>query len=163
MLEIIKDFLRPSEETRQSGRLSGQYYERTGSCHQCGKCCTNIHLVHGEQTIDSMARYEELKASNPEYGYFVPTVDDDGGLSFSCMHLQADNNCGIYEQRPDFCRRYPSEQGLLMGGKLAEDCGYRFRLLKTFQDVLGELRSRDTQNVSLNAKLVANTNMNPLA
>ena len=148
MLEIIKAFLRP-DEARQSGSLSGQYYERTGSCNQCGKCCTNIYLIHGEQTIDNMALYEELKASNPEYNYFVPLLEEEeGGLSFSCKHLQADNTCGIYEQRPDFCRRYPSELGLLMGGKLADGCGYRFRLLKTFQDVLGELRTRDALPVA---------------
>jgi hypothetical protein len=139
MLEIVKSFLQ-SDAPRQSGVLRGQYYERVGSCNQCGKCCTNIYLVHGDRTIDNLPLFEELKGGNPEYHYFEPIIDEqDGSLVFRCSHLQPDNTCGIYENRPDFCRRYPSEQGLLMGGKLAAGCGYQFRLLKTFRDVLGDL------------------------
>lgn len=137
MLEIVKAFLRP-EETSQAGSLQGQYYERTGSCNQCGKCCTNIYLVFGQQTINSLEMFEAIKSENPEYEYFIPlkAQSDPDGLVFQCKHLQADNRCGIYNQRPNFCRKYPSEHSILMGGKLAEGCGYRFSLLKTFQDVL---------------------------
>ena len=144
MLEIVKSFLRDKtrQGIRQNGALKGRYYERTGSCNQCGKCCTNIFLVHGEQTIDNVARFEELKQSNPDFHSFEPLLEasEEGeGLVFRCRNLLPDNTCAEYDTRPDFCRRYPSEQGLLMGGKLAETCGYKFRLLKTFQDVLSEL------------------------
>lgn len=136
MLDRVKALFKP-KDGQQAGLQRGQYYERMGECHQCGKCCTNIYLVHGDQTIDSMPLFEELKAQNPEYQYFRPVSQGDGdGLVFQCQHLQANNTCGIYEERPDFCRRYPSEHTLLMGGKLAEGCGYQFRLLKNFQDVL---------------------------
>ena len=135
MLDIVKSFL-SKEELKQSGVVTGQYYERSGGCNQCGKCCTNIYLVHGQQTIDTPELFEELKSQNPEYAYFKPVNHDADGVVFQCVHLQSDNSCGIYEDRPSFCRKYPSEHTLLMGGKLAENCGYRFRLLKTFQDVL---------------------------
>jgi uncharacterized protein len=140
MLEIVKSFLKP-EESKQSGRVQGQYYERTGSCNQCGKCCTHIYLVYGQQTIDSVELFEEIKSKNPEYEYFKPLLNqsDEEGLLFQCVHLQADNSCGIYNNRPTFCRQYPSEHSLLMGGKLAEGCGYRFRLINTFQDVLRQV------------------------
>jgi uncharacterized protein len=144
MLEIVKTFLKEKARLpiRQSGSLKGEYYERSGSCNQCGKCCTNIYLVHGEQTIDSIPLFEELKQNNPDYESFEPVASEsDGSVLFQCRHLQADKTCGIYDQRPDFCRRYPSEQGLLMGGKLAPECGYKFRLLKTFEDVLAQLPS----------------------
>jgi hypothetical protein len=141
MLEIVKAFLRPGE-TQQSGVVQGQYYERTGACNQCGKCCTNIYLVHGQKTIDSVALFEELKLQNPEYAYFKPIEQEGGELVFQCVHLQPNNTCGIYEQRPDFCRKYPSEHTLLMGAKLADGCGYRFQLLKTFQDVLKQVAER---------------------
>jgi Fe-S-cluster containining protein len=100
--------------------------------------------VYAQQTINSVAMFEEIKANNPEYHYFKPLRpdSDEDGLLFQCVHLQADNTCGIYEQRPSFCRQYPSEHSLLMGGKLAEGCGYRFRLLNTFQDVLGQVAAR---------------------
>ena len=143
MLDIVKSFLRP-EENKQAGVVQGQYYERSGSCNQCGKCCTHIYLVYAQQTINSVSMFEEIKANNPEYHYFKPLrqESDEDGLLFQCIHLQADNTCGIYEQRPSFCRQYPSEHSLLMGGKLAEGCGYRFRLLNTFQDILGQVAAR---------------------
>lgn len=135
MLEIVKTFLSP-EEFKQNGPVQGQYYERTGSCNQCGKCCTNIYLIHGQKVIDTPELFEKLKVENPEYQYFKPVLQEDDGLLFQCSYLQPDNTCGIYRNRPDFCRKYPSEQSILMGGKLAEHCGYQFRLLHTFQDVL---------------------------
>lgn len=145
MLEIVKSFLSP-EEARQSGVIEGQYYERSGSCNQCGKCCSNIYLVYGQKTIDSLEMFEEVKLHNPEYEYFKPIVREDDGLVFQCKHLQADNSCGIYDRRPNFCRKYPSEHSLLMGGKLAEGCGYRFRLLKSFQDVLRNVSDQKSLN-----------------
>lgn len=138
MLEIVKAFLSP-EEHRQDGLVQGQYYERTGSCNQCGKCCTNIYLIHGQKVIDSLPLFESLKLENPEYQSFKPVLESDDGLLFQCIHLQSNGSCGIYDQRPDFCRKYPSEHSLLMGGKLAEGCGYQFRLLNSFKSVLQQL------------------------
>jgi Fe-S-cluster containining protein len=151
MLDIVKALLKPGT-SRQSGVVRGQYYERAGECHQCGKCCTNIYLVHGDKTIDSLALFEDLKGQNPEYAYFKPVVKaEDGELAFQCQHLQADNTCGIYDKRPDFCRRYPSEHTLLMGGKLAEGCGYQFRLLRNFQDVLKQVSALEADTPKASA------------
>jgi Fe-S-cluster containining protein len=146
MLEIVKSFLKP-EEAPQTGLVQGQYYERSGNCNRCGKCCTHIYLIYQQETISSVARFEEIKAANPEYASFKPLLheSDEHGLLFQCALLQADNTCGDYHNRPDFCRKYPSEQSLLMGGKLAEGCGYKFRLLKNFQDVLKQVATEGVQ------------------
>ena len=142
MLEVIKRFLNQAPKILdthipQAGMLRGKYYERSGACNQCGQCCTNIYLVHGEKTIDSLPLFKELQATNPDYASFVPIdADSEGCLIFRCSNLQDDNSCGIYDSRPELCRMYPSEQGMLMGGKLAAGCGYQFRLLKNFQQVL---------------------------
>ncbi|WP_303674962.1 YkgJ family cysteine cluster protein [Vampirovibrio chlorellavorus] len=148
MLEIVKSFLSGAEPS-QSGSVQGQYYERTGGCNQCGKCCSHIYLVYGQQTINSVAMFEDIKAKNPEYQYFKPLLadSDEEGLLFQCVHLQADKSCGIYNDRPNFCRQYPSEHAMLMGGKLAEGCGYQFRLLKTFQDVLRQMAPPGTERL----------------
>jgi hypothetical protein len=45
-------------------------------CNQCGKCCMNVSLI-------------------------APQLDAGGGR---CTNLTADNQCAIYETRPDFCR-----------------------------------------------------------
>ena len=137
MLNIVKHFLN-QDDFQQNGFLGGEYYDRQGACGQCGKCCTQIYLIYGQQVIDSIPLFESLKETNPDYHYFVPLDEKEDGLIFQCKHLQTDNRCAIYSDRPDFCRKYPSEQSLLMGGKLAEGCGFRFTLKKTFQQVLAE-------------------------
>lgn len=145
MLEIVKSFL-SSEEFKQTGPVQGQYYERTGSCNRCGKCCTNIYLIHGQKVIDTPELFDKLKLENPEYQYFKPVLQEEDGLLFQCIHLQADNSCGVYKNRPDFCRKYPSEQSILMGGKLAEHCGYQFKLIHTFQDILKQVANNSPLN-----------------
>lgn len=157
MLEIVKSFLKP-EEAPQAGLVQGQYYERSGSCNRCGKCCTHIYLVYGQQTINSLEMFEEVKDKHPEYASFKPLMEQssEDGILFQCAHLQEDNTCGAYNDRPDFCRKYPSEQSLLMGGKLAEGCGYKFRLLKNFQDVLKQVANEGIQrNFTLQSELEA--------
>lgn len=145
MLEIVKSFLRP-EEPVQKGSIQGQYYERTGSCNQCGKCCSHIYLVYGQQTINSIAMFESIKDKSPEYQYFKPLESqlDPDGILFQCIHLQADKSCGIYQHRPNFCKQYPSEHSVLMGSKLAEGCGYQFKLIRSFQDVLKQLNPAES-------------------
>ena len=151
MLEVVKSFLSPAAAPSQSGLVQGEYYERDGSCHQCGQCCSNIYLVYGQQTINSLQMFEEIKGKNPEYQAFKPLVQesDEQGILFQCTHLQTDNTCGIYEDRPLFCRAYPSEHSLLMGGQLANDCGYRFRLKKTFGEVLKQHFEQSQELLSL--------------
>jgi len=137
MLDMIYKLMGSHSQIPQAGVQRGKYYERSGSCHQCGQCCTNIYLVHGEKTINSLPLFHELQETNPDYASFIPIdSDSEGSLIFRCQHLQDDNRCGIYNSRPELCRLYPSEQGMLMGGKLAAGCGYHFELLKNFQEIL---------------------------
>lgn len=140
MLEIVKSFLAPQEPV-QKGSVAGQYYERTGSCNLCGKCCSHIYLVYGQQTINSLEMFASVQDKNPEYNYFKPlsSQNDPEGILFQCIHLQADKSCGIYQNRPDFCKKYPSEHSIIMGGKLAEGCGYQFKLIQSFQDILKQI------------------------
>lgn len=137
MLDVITSLFK-KDAVKQSEPVDGEFYIRTGSCHGCGACCQNIYLVHNGEAIASHETFEALKPNNPEYAYFVPTEQTESGLQFRCTHLQPDNRCGIYENRPGFCRRYPMEQVLRMGGALAEECGYHFTLKRNFQSVLSE-------------------------
>ncbi len=120
------------------GLLPGKIYNRTGACHSCGQCCTNIYLVHRNAPIASIEAFEAIKNDNPEYAYFQPVAETEDGVRFQCTHLQANNRCAIYEDRPSFCRRYPTEDVLLLGGILAEDCGYRFSPVLAFSELLNQ-------------------------
>ncbi len=146
LIVIIKSFI-PSGlfETKQSGEISGKYYNRKGSCNTCGRCCTNIYLVHNKKTIESLEVFEKLQAHNAEYEFFTPLDSTDHGLQFQCVHLSPENQCTIYEKRPSFCRKYPSEKGMLLGGELAEDCGYWFEPIKTFSEVLNKTSKKESK------------------
>lgn len=153
--ELLQSFL-PTKESHQSlsvqvhgdpsqsGVQMGQYYKRSGECHTCGKCCKDIFLIHEERTIESLEAFEILKEQNPEYTHFIPVRETVDGLQFQCKHLSSENRCLIYQNRPDFCRKYPSEKTILLGGKLAEGCGYQFELLKSFHTVLGDLSEKNS-------------------
>jgi len=146
MIELITDFLAGGPkrtggltQAPQAGRVEGQYLVRSGACNLCGKCCNNIYLLHDEDPIQDEAEFAELQQRNPEYVGFMPISKDEHGLRFACKHLQPDNRCGIYQDRPSFCQQYPSEKGILLGGQLAEGCGYSFAPWVTFQETLATL------------------------
>jgi hypothetical protein len=82
--------------------------------------------------------FEVLKPKYPEYRHFKPIGATEHGIQFQCIHLTDAKECGIYAKRPQFCRNYPSEKSILLGGTLAEGCGYSFKLLRSFQQVLTE-------------------------
>lgn len=43
--------------------------------------------------------------------------DDPRGLHwYACRHVQFNGDCGIYEERPDMCRRYPNGQECVFTG-----------------------------------------------
>ncbi len=122
----------------QNGEQTGQFYQRSGGCNQCGKCCTNIYLVYNKTTVQTLEQFERLKQFEPEYQYFTPLNETEHGVRFRCRHLQANNACAIYQERPDFCKQYPSEAGIMLGAELAEGCGYAFEAIKKFKAVMAE-------------------------
>lgn len=46
--------------------------------------------------------------------------DDQDVVFYRCRYLQADNRCGIHEDRPQFCRDYPDTPFIVM----APNCAY---------------------------------------
>jgi hypothetical protein len=126
-------------DAEQNQPVVGKYYVRTGSCNGCGVCCQNIYLVHQERPIASVAEFERLQHLFDDYAPFHPIEETEYGLVFRCGQLQADNTCGIYDSRPDFCRRYPTELSLVQGGKLADECSYVFTPRAAFPQVLASV------------------------
>lgn len=135
MIKLVNQ-LRDYFDPPQDGRVEYKYYVRTGQCNQCGKCCSGIYLIHGENVIDSVEMFDKLKERHEDYRHFVPIEETDTGVRFRCSHLQPDNSCGIYDNRPQFCKKYPSEATLLFGGSLAPSCGFAFEAKHKFGDLL---------------------------
>ena len=87
--------------------LRKKYY-RVGSCNACGRCCQKIYVKH-----KNVIQTEE---------------------EFKKLHKET-NKCKIHKKRPGICRRYPQEELFMMGGTLAENCGYRLEPIESFEEV----------------------------
>ena len=68
---------------------------------------------------------------------------DETGIVFECMNLDKETNrCKIHKKRPGICRRYPQEELFMMGGTLAEHCGYRLEPIESFDEVFEKVSRR---------------------
>lgn len=134
LLAKLKHYFDPP----QDGNIEFEYYIRTGECHQCGSCCSGIYLVRGNKPIQTIEQFNDLKGRYEDYSHFVPQQEDATGVLFRCQHLTEDKRCGIYENRPRFCRKYPSEDVLLLGAQLAPQCGFTFKAKHHFNELLAQ-------------------------
>ena len=76
-------------------------------CLTCGLCCTYI-AVAIDGPISAKAATEILWHLYHEGVSIYRDGDNEWMVQFEsrCRHLQDDNKCGIYEQRPHICREY---------------------------------------------------------
>lgn len=120
--------------------LNRKYY-RVGSCSGCGRCCRQIYVKHAGGVIQDEKDFENLKHQHRFYQYLKVTGKDEIGLIFECQNLDSETHkCKIHKNRPGICRRYPQEEIFVMGGALAENCGYKFIPIETFEEVLAKLK-----------------------
>lgn len=120
--------------------LRRKYY-RYGHCNRCGACCTKIYVNHKKGVIQSEDEFLKLKKLHPFYTYLEIVDKDKNGLVFKCNNFDKENRiCKIHKKRPGICRRYPSEVILKMNGVMSENCGYTFKPIDTFEDVMNKLK-----------------------
>jgi uncharacterized protein len=87
--------------------LHEQAFEKI-DCLQCGACCKNYSPRFKTPDIKRIARHLKMRES-----VFIETylrLDNDGDYvakTAPCPFLGADNYCGIYEERPSDCHRFP--------------------------------------------------------
>lgn len=122
-------------------------YVRNGKCKRCGACCSRIYVRHGRHTINSEKEFTILKHLHPFYSYLQVEGKDNIGLIFSCSNFDEEKHlCKIHKQRPGICRRYPDEIIFSMGASLSDGCGYTFKPIDKFSDVLKSLEKRPLKN-----------------
>ncbi|RLG81243.1 MAG: hypothetical protein DRO40_10000 [Thermoprotei archaeon] len=94
-----------------------EVWVRKGECKRCGKCCRVKYL------FKSMSKEDKLFLKR--HGFWLHqaikrmAVEDK-----ACPFLEYRNGvayCKIYEERPRWCREYPSHPD-----ELIEGCGYYF-------------------------------------
>ena len=116
--------------------LRRKYY-RYGKCNRCGDCCSKIYVNHKKDTIKTIEEFEKLKNLHPFYTFLEVVDKDNNGLVFKCNKFDKEKNiCTIHKFRPGICRRYPSEIILKMNGVMSEKCGFYFKPIDSFKDIL---------------------------
>jgi Fe-S-cluster containining protein len=91
-------------------------------CKQCGKCCKGIRL-NFELPEDIKSFFEEITQEEafkiqPLYRLFSDLSVDS--KYYNCKKL-INNKCSVHDNKPDFCKNYPSEDGFSI---VHEYCGY---------------------------------------
>ena len=77
-------------------------------CLKCARCCKGYSPRFKGPDIKRISRVKGMKETAFIEKYLQ--YDDEGdyvAVSTPCPFLEADNTCGIYEDRPSDCRRFP--------------------------------------------------------
>lgn len=80
---------------------------RSGECNGCAACCRFLILqVNPAYLEEDRRRWIEMHG--------IRLFERDGGawasISAQCNHLTEEGKCGIYEERPQGCRDFPTVQ-----------------------------------------------------
>ena len=77
-------------------------------CLECGNCCKTTSPIFRD--IDAKRISKKLKLSQKDFEKQYLKKDGDGDWVLQtapCSFLMDDNQCGIYDFRPQACREYP--------------------------------------------------------
>ena len=105
-----KHFLKNPDKNKvlkQLPKLHNEAFSKI-DCLTCATCCKNYSPRFKTPDIKRISKHLKLKES-----VFIDTyldLDNDGDYvakSKPCPFLGADNFCGIYDERPSDCRRFP--------------------------------------------------------
>lgn len=112
-------------------------YYRYGKCSRCGDCCSKIYVNHKKGIIKTEDEFLKLKKLHPFYTFLEIVDKDNNGLVFKCNKFDKEKSiCTIHKIRPSICRRYPSEKILKMHGVMSEKCGFYFKPVESFEEIL---------------------------
>lgn len=108
--KLYKQFLQKADKNKvlkQLPVLHEEAFTRV-DCLQCANCCRNFSPRFKTPDIKRISKHLRMKESE-----FIDTylrVDEDGDFvvkTTPCPFLGKDNYCGIYDERPSDCRRFP--------------------------------------------------------
>jgi uncharacterized protein len=108
--KIYKHFLQRPDKNKvlkQLPELHEEAFSRI-DCLQCANCCKNYSPRFKTPDVKRISKH--LKMRESEFIDHYLKVDEDGDYvakSSPCPFLGADNLCGIYDQRPSDCHRFP--------------------------------------------------------
>lgn len=115
-------------------------YYRYGKCNRCGDCCSKIHVKHELGLIKDEKEFKNLQKLHPFYAGLEIVDKDKKGLVFRCNKFDKEKHiCTIHRKRSAICRKYPSEEIFKFKGYISEKCGYYFKPIESFDEVLKKI------------------------
>lgn len=107
------------------------YYEITGECKQCGKCC---NYMYSYDTYTEK-EFQIMQFLFPAYKrFYIKGRDEFGNLIFACKLVTKDGKCSVYKKRLPMRKKYPVRR-LRHKAILHEGCGYKVKDIN-FKDYL---------------------------
>ena len=119
--------------------LRRKYY-RYGKCNRCGDCCSKIYVKHKSGVLKDEAEFKKFQKLHPFYAGLEIVDKDEQGLVFRCKRFDKEKRiCTIHMYRSAICRKYPSEEIFQFNGVMSEKCGYYFKPIESFSEILNKL------------------------
>jgi uncharacterized protein len=108
------------------------------SCTSCGLCCSYVAIE--VDTPKTVKQATQLLWYVYHEGVSLYVNDDDWMVQFdtTCIHLQPDYRCGVYETRPHICREFSEQDCEINTG----DDGRTFYTATEFLEHLAQTRPR---------------------
>ena len=108
--KLYKQFLQKADKNKVLKELNELHEEAFAAvdCLQCARCCKNYSPRFKTPDIKRISKH--LKMRESEFIDKYLRVDEEGDFvakTLPCPFLEEDNRCGIYEQRPSDCHRFP--------------------------------------------------------
>ena len=105
-----KNFLLRADKNKVLKQLPDLHEEVVAKidCLSCANCCRNYSPRFKTPDIKRISKHLKMKEGDFIETYLI--LDSDGDYvakSKPCPFLAEDNYCGIYDQRPSDCARYP--------------------------------------------------------
>ncbi len=99
---------------------------RQGECKRCGRCCKADNLLGACNWLEKTILFFVILSKSK-----TKTARNIRGLKgFECPHLMeigGKHVCLNYENRPDFCQKFPaSPKDLILDKKGNNECGFWF-------------------------------------
>ena len=79
-------------------------------CKICGKCCKALS-INFELDADIKDFFEEISRDEAEKINPLNAIFSDKSNKFYNCKKLVDNKCSIHDNKPDFCKNYPSNDG----------------------------------------------------
>lgn len=111
---------------------------KEASCTSCGLCCSYVAIE--VDTPKTVKQATQLLWYVYHEGVSLYVNDDDWMVQFdtTCIHLQPDYRCGVYETRPHICREFSEQDCEINTG----DDGRTFYTATEFLEHLAQTRPR---------------------